>query len=130
MPNAERKLKLGDIKVWALVNGFTESSPSVLVAPYATVSVRIELLKRNLRVAIFGDGQERILTSAPPGGMHIDEYGMLQGAGLFTWFYMSYRDAETENPGSGILPVWFSKYHKEIAADHAEKARSKEPVAL
>ncbi|MCS4089212.1 hypothetical protein [Rhizobium sp. BK176] len=115
------KLTYKAIEGWAQSNGFSiDSSDGRLKAPYGEATVVIEPLARDFRVVIeHGDYRHRLIT-ATPSKTYVDDNGMLQGAGLFTYFYTRYFD----NGDDEILPVWFNKRVRVAIAERAAAARS------
>ena len=121
------KLAFSDIREWALTNGFAvENGDGRLVAPYGDAKVVIEFLERTFRVAMEHGDHRRVLASPMPSQTQIDDNGMLQGAGLFTYFYTLYFDMGED----GILPVWFNGKVAEMVADHAPQASARRAGAV
>lgn len=114
-----QKLTYQDIEGWAFANGFSvDEKDGRLKAPYGEAEVIIEPLDRDFRVVMEHAGHRRVLVTVSPSKTHLDDNGMLQGAGLFTYFYTRYFD-EGED---GLLPVWFNKQVREMIAEHAPAA--------
>ncbi|TLX16548.1 hypothetical protein [Rhizobium sp. MHM7A] len=109
------------IEDWALAHGFHQTPDNNLSARHGEGSVLIEFLSRDLRVsAVRGEHHQRLIT-AHPKQLHIDENDMLQGAGLFSRFYTSYRDDHRERPESALVPVWFGEKVRAMIAEHIAK---------
>lgn len=109
------------IEDWALTHGFQKMPDNKLSAPHGDGSVIIEFLARDIRVsAVRGEHSERLIT-AHPKQLRVDENGMLQGAGLFSRFYTSYRDDHRERPERALMPVWFGEKVRAMIAEHIAK---------
>ncbi len=91
------------VRDWALRNGFSDGDDGGLIAPYAGGSVVIEFLKQNVRTVFLQGEHRQVVISTHPKNLLIDEFDMLQGAGLFSSFYQRHLDVASD------LPVWFSE---------------------
>lgn len=120
------KLNYKAIEDWALSNGFSiDMRDGRLKAPYGEAEVIIEPLARDFRVVIEHGDHRRVLITATPSKTHLDDNGMLQGAGLFSYFYTRYFD----DGDDGVLPVWFNEQVRALIAEHAPAAKERRAPA-
>nr|WP_250807461.1 hypothetical protein [Neorhizobium tomejilense] len=120
-------LTYGHVEAWAKENGFAiDWTDGRLKAPFRDAVVVIEPMKRDFRVVLEHDGNRRVLMAAvTPSKTHIDENGMLQGAGLFSYFHLLYLDQGDD----GVLPVWFNERVREMIAESEPAARERRGFA-
>lgn len=73
-----------EMENWLLTHGFHQITPDILVASYAKSAVKIEFLKRYLRVSFVQGKIEHRRLSVPISAPHIqiDKAGFLSGIGI------------------------------------------------
>jgi hypothetical protein len=108
------KMTIDHINAWAIESGFEfDPADGRLQAPYGDGHVVIENLARDVRTVMECGEHRQVLAKATPSKSYIDENGMLQGLGLFSFFrvrYLGYssrlvetvRDAPSAFAGGGI----------------------------
>jgi hypothetical protein len=117
MPD-RKNLDFKAVEEWALAHGFQKARDTLLFAPYGEGRVHIEFLARNIRVSsVWGKHNQRLITTHPKR-LHIDENDMLQGAGLFSRFYSSYRDDYRESGEDAVMPIWFGEKVRSMVNEH------------
>ena len=98
------KLTQQDVLDWALAHGFSRCDNGALLTSFKGGQVVIEPLGRNVRISCISGGYSRPLT-VHPSRLHIDEWGMLAGAGLSTSFAQRVKSEDD-------FPPWFTEEYK------------------
>jgi hypothetical protein len=103
--NFERtRIDADGLRAWALRRGFSESADGGLAAPYGNIEVHIDLDPKRVRVSRVWQGKSSVIIEGPiaaPSPLHVDQFDMVHGIGLFTRFYADFKE-------TGVRPVWFS----------------------
>lgn len=108
-------MTMDQVADWALSRGFAWESERVLAAPYKEATVRIELLARNLRVSIAApDGRTLKIASPHPSRLHVNQHGVLEGAGLSASFAQRLRSRAD-------APPWFTESYCDAVLGHLER---------
>jgi hypothetical protein len=92
------------LRAWALRRGFSENADGDLVASYGNIEVHINIEPKRVRVSQVWQGKSNVVIEGPigaPSQLHLDQFDMAHGIGLFTRFYSDFIE-------TGIRPVWFS----------------------
>jgi hypothetical protein len=117
------KLTLEDVVAWATERGFEQQADGTLAMAYKDGRVEILPLQRAVRISIEKGGVTMKLAAVNPGRLHIDEYGMLAGAGLSTSFLANLRsDAD--------IPGWFTAQYRALAVQLLARRLSRGPDRL
>ena len=108
----EKKMEKSEVENWALKNGFRQTGSNAYSAHHEGVQYQIVLKKdRFISQRVF-KGHTENMSNTDYQLMEIDEFGMLQGAGLSEAFVRKIWHNDSS------APIWFTKEYHDHAINH------------
>lgn len=106
-----------DLLAWALANGFQAVSGTAVESPLGEGKVRLEFLRRSVRVLYLGEKVSYRILTANLGSAHLrfDEHGFPEGIGIGV--------SLIHRLGGNVVPPWFPEPYRERLETYRELDR-------
>jgi hypothetical protein len=90
------------IRSWAIRRGFSPADSGMLSIPYADGEVALRIDGGRIEVLHVQSGKSSKVFDNVVKNLHLDQFDMLHGAGLFSRYNVIFRE-------DGLRPPWFSE---------------------